>query len=83
MRNRIFTDGDFDTPRYPDADWSSHEGFDLGDPWSDRAVAEREAILRRWAEVAESYRQLRRLREPLLDTASATTHRVPARRSGA
>jgi hypothetical protein len=81
MKDRTFTDGDFDTPMYPDSDWSSQESYALGDPWSERAVAEREAILRRWAEVAESYRQLRRLREPLLDNASATARRVPARKS--
>ena len=81
MKNRTLNDGEFDAPLYPDTDWPSQEGYDLGGPWSERAVAEREAILRRWAEVAESYRQLRRLREPLLDTSSAVARRVPRERS--
>jgi hypothetical protein len=71
MSKDIRTDGDFDEPRYPAANWSSRDGHELSDPWSDRAFAEREDILRRWAEVSASFRQLRRIREPSLYPHSA------------
>jgi acyl-CoA reductase-like NAD-dependent aldehyde dehydrogenase len=61
MEKHTITDGDLEERQYSDTEPWSRARYAESDPWGDQAVAEREAILRRWADVLEAYRRLRQL----------------------
>jgi acyl-CoA reductase-like NAD-dependent aldehyde dehydrogenase len=61
MNRHTIADGNFDERQYQRTDPWIPALYGESDRWADQAVAEREAILRRWAEVLEAFNRLREL----------------------